>query len=139
MSNEKKLYAISFDLEQKALDKYYSKSRRNAYRELGNFLYQNGYEHREGSVYHSIKNQKPIEFFNMIEELNKQLPWVKDCVKEMHRTIIPIDEIVDIKEILFDTEQKHKNLIKESDNTKETNPIKRVAQEQQEKNSDKEI
>lgn len=57
----------------------------------------------------------------------------------MHRTIIPIDEIVDIKEILFDTEQKHKNLIKESDNTKETNPIKRVAQEQQEKNSDKEI
>lgn len=139
MNNEKKLYAISFDLEQKALDKYYSKSRRNAYRELGNFLYQNGYEHKEGSVYHSIKNQKPIEFFNMIEELNKQLPWVKDCVKEMHRTIIPIDEIVDIKEILFDTEQKHKNPIKESDNTKETNPIKRAAQEQREKNSDKEI
>lgn len=70
----KKLYAISFDLEQKALDKYYNKSRANAYRELGKFLYQNGYEHKEGSVYHSIKNQKPIEFFNMIEEMNKQLP-----------------------------------------------------------------
>lgn len=139
MNGKKEFYAISFDLEQKALDKFYQKSRRSAYRELGNFFHQNGYEHMEGSVYHSEEYQEPFEFYNMIKEMNTQLPWVKDCVKEMHRTVIPIDEIVDVKEILLGLEQRHKNPIKESDNTKETNPIKRVAQQQQENNSDKEI
>lgn len=121
MGNEKNLYAISFDLEQKALDKYYSKSRRSAYREIGDFLHRSGYEHMEGSVYHSIKNQSPIDFYNMIEDMAEQLPWVKDCAKEMHRTVIPLDEIVDIKEILLDKEreQEHRDPIKESRNVKE--------------------
>ncbi len=43
--DEKKLCSISFDLEQKAIDKYYGKSRRNAYREVGKFFHKNGFEH----------------------------------------------------------------------------------------------
>lgn len=57
----------------------------------------------------------------------------------MHRTIIPIDEIVDIKEILFDTEQEHKNPIKESSHEKKANPIKEAAQRRQKLNLDRGI
>lgn len=103
--DEKKLCSISFDLEQKAIDKYYGKSRRNAYREVGKFFHENGFEHVEGSVYHSMKGQTNADFVKMIISMGEQLPWIKNCVKEMHRTIIPADEIVDMKEILLATEK----------------------------------
>lgn len=103
--DEKKLYSISFDLEQKAIDKYYGKSRRNTYREVGKFFQKNGFEHVEGSVYHSMKGQTNADFVKMIISMGEQLPWIKNCVKEMHRTIIPADEIVDMKEILLATEK----------------------------------
>lgn len=126
--SEERLYAITFDLEQRALDKYYNKSRRSAYRELGKFLKKNGYEHMEGSVYHSMVNQSNVSFFKMIDEMDKQLPWVKQCIKEMHRTVIPLDEIVNIKDVLVEKEkQKQKepeNPIKETLEGKQHNPIK---------------
>ncbi len=52
-----------------------------------------------------MKEQTNADFVKMIISMGEQLPWIKNCVKEMHRTIIPADEIVDMKEILLATEK----------------------------------
>lgn len=117
---EKSFTAISFDLKQKELDEHYEKHKSSAYREIRDYLKKNGYEHKEGSVYHSNNEISTAKFLKMVEDMNEKFPWLKYCVKEMHRTKIDYREIVDVKKVL-----EEKNLEQEKKKDIHKNPMKK--------------
>lgn len=55
----RKKRAINFDLHGKSLKKYYSQTNPNgAYQEIGRFLHEQGFVHRQGSGYVSKSGLK---------------------------------------------------------------------------------
>jgi virulence-associated protein VapD len=73
---------IHFDMDTKALKKYYPKpSWRNAYDDVCKFLEANGFEHEQGSGYHSKSEMLQPEALRIIAKMLKKYPWLNKCVK----------------------------------------------------------
>ena len=86
---EKKTFkAINFDLDTKALKEYYPKSRRNAYREIGKFLKDNGFSHRQWSGYISNIKMDFLEISKLNEKLWSKFPWLEQCANKFDVTDI---------------------------------------------------
>lgn len=81
--------ALNFDLDTKMLKKVYSEtSYTNAYYEIRSFLEKNGFEHRQGSGYVSIKPMTINRVSVITEKLNDTFLWLSDCVKEFDVTSV---------------------------------------------------
>lgn len=81
--------AINFDLHGKSLEKYFSKSNPNdAYRVLGKFFHDNGFEHRQGLGYVSKEPLTKAEVIRIIDKLDGQFSWLKKCISCMDVTNI---------------------------------------------------
>ena len=89
---------INFDLDTKILQKnYLNGDWHNAYNDIKIFFESNGFEHIQGSGYHSIKPVSELNAMGVIYKLIKTYPWIKNCVKVC--TIADIPETYDITNV----------------------------------------
>lgn len=86
--NYKMRKAINFDLSTKSLKMYYPKSRRNAYREIGKFLKENGFFRRQWSGYMSKDKMSVSDIADLTEKMFKKLPWLEQCANKIDVTDI---------------------------------------------------
>jgi virulence-associated protein VapD len=81
---------IHFDMNTKALSLYYPKpSWRAAYDDVKSFLSRNGFEHTQGSGYHSTKPMTQADAVNVLTEMLDVLPWLHKCVRVCTVTAVP--------------------------------------------------
>lgn len=74
---------IAFDLDTKALEKYYpSKSWNNAYEVIKNHMLKNDFKWLQGSVYISEKPMEPAAVTLILTLLVKQNPWLNLCMRD---------------------------------------------------------
>ena len=78
---------ISFDLDTKALSKYYDNISL-AYSDLRNEFERVGFIHRQGSVYNSKKCLSDIEVTKALKDVCNKLPWISECAKSVDLTNI---------------------------------------------------
>lgn len=84
--------SLNFDLSTKMLkEKYPHGDWHNAYKYVRKFLEKNGFEHIQGSGYHSIS---PMDFGDVMDVmylLKKELSWIEDCARVITLTDVPIE------------------------------------------------
>ncbi|MCD8045354.1 MAG: hypothetical protein LUE90_01630 [Clostridiales bacterium] len=79
--------ALYFDLSVKQLRKYFSATDPNrAYRKIKRFLLSRNFSHVQYSGYHSDYRTTDLRIFDLIMEMNKQLPWLAKCVNRFEVT-----------------------------------------------------
>lgn len=97
--------AVNFDLNVNNLKLYYDKGDyHNAYRDLKNFFEKNGFEHRQGSGYISIKPIKIDKVTLLCRDLTVQFPWISNCVNRFDVT--EIGDTFDMTEYLLEPKSK---------------------------------
>ena len=83
---ERKYYkAINFDLDTRALKKYYPRYQK-AYSDLLVFFKSKDFTHRQGSGYVSNKRLSSADIVDLIVELKEKYEWVSSCVKKIDVT-----------------------------------------------------
>lgn len=102
MEKDKKGYGrrkqITFDLSQEALAKHYPRSPKTinpkfykkAYADIGRFMKENGFEHRQFSVYVSTDRLTNIDISILMDNLAKEMPWLTLCVNQIDVTNIGV-------------------------------------------------
>lgn len=84
--------AVNFDLNTESLKKIFKSNNpfvyMIAYRKIGRFLINNGFEHRQWSGYISKQSLTPIQVTAIVKGLNKTLPWLHQCVTKFDVTDI---------------------------------------------------
>ena len=84
--------AVNFDLNTESLKKIFKSNNpfvyMIAYRKIGRFLINNGFEHRQWSGYISKQSLTPIQITAIVKGLNKTLPWLHQCVTKFDVTDI---------------------------------------------------
>lgn len=83
----KKYKALNFDLDTKALEEYYPKpSWRQAYKDVGEFLKAENFEHRQGSGYRSNNKMSDSEIMKLANKLYNKFPWFEKCINKFDAT-----------------------------------------------------
>ena len=85
---------ITFDLSQKALKTNYPHSKnsrspqyfKKAYTNIQHFMWKNGFEHRQYSVYTSAKKLTTVDIVKSMQDLAKEMPWLFQCVNQIDVT-----------------------------------------------------
>ena len=76
------MYAISFDLDTKALrQNYRGGSWQNAYAEIGKFLHESGFDRQQGSVYFGGDEIDVVTCQNAIFKLTLDFDWFAASVR----------------------------------------------------------
>ena len=86
MKSRKSIKSINFDIKQELLDMFYIKSNTNAYYEIGKFMKDNGFIHRQGSGYVSESPITSKGVLDIIYKMNRALPWTKICIEKIDIT-----------------------------------------------------
>jgi len=95
---------INFDLDTKALEKHYRKSDwHNAYYDIKKYFERNGFEHIQGSGYHSKTAMSEAKAMVTVYNMTRVLPWLNRCVNVC--TISDVPETYDIAHV-FKTESE---------------------------------
>jgi virulence-associated protein VapD len=82
---------IHFDMDTKALEKYYPKpSWRKSYDDVCKFLEENGFEHEQGSGYHSILPMKRATAVRIIRKMIKKHSWLNKCMNVCTIADVPV-------------------------------------------------
>jgi virulence-associated protein VapD len=87
---------IDFDLDQKELEKNYPRPKltmnpqfyKRAYSDISNFMRENGFEHRQYSVYTSHSALTAYDVITLMEKLATTMPWLYVCVNQIDVTDI---------------------------------------------------
>lgn len=75
--------ALYFDLKIDDLKKYYSKANpKGGYFKLQRFLENIGFEHEQYSGYHSTEKTTDYNIFNILDEMQRTLPWLSKCARK---------------------------------------------------------
>lgn len=78
---------IAFDLDTNKLKDLYTKSTgktfTGAYKDIENYMISKGYEHRQGSVYHSIEKKTRLRVVRDIKKFQKENIWFQDCINKL--------------------------------------------------------
>lgn len=78
---------LAFDLKERKLKEIYSvqteRHYTHAYKDLRKFLEIRGYEHRQGSVYHSLEGKTRGEILTDLKILQQEKPWFGECVSRL--------------------------------------------------------
>lgn len=78
---------ITFDLDTNKLKDVYTKATgktyTSAYKDIEKFMISKGYEHRQGSVYHSTEKKTRLEVVRDIKGLQKGNVWFQDCINRL--------------------------------------------------------
>jgi|GEM_PF-2545311 vapD len=93
----KKGVILTFDFVIKNLEKYYSyKSPKNAYREIGKFLIENGFEKTRDSDYVSDKYNR-LNAIGILDEFSKNNKWFSLCISKV--SVAPIDSSWELSDL----------------------------------------
>ena len=96
---------INFDLDTEALQKYYPKGDwHNAYYDVRDYFEKNGFEHIQGSGYHSIEAMSEAKAMSVIYKMTKEFPWLNYCVSIC--TISDVPELYDISHVFMREAQR---------------------------------
>lgn len=111
MENSESRVSVYFDLDVKALKNIYEPASghdyTNAYHEIRSFMEKEGYEHEQGSVYHSVGEKDRSEVIRTIQGLQDEKSWLKECVKKM--SYARISEEHDLMGVLQDMGELSRN------------------------------
>ncbi len=78
------MYAISFDLDTKALqDVYPGPSWQNAYTDVARFLRAQGFDRQQGSVYFGDDNINVVRCQMAVQELTLEYEWFAPSVRDI--------------------------------------------------------
>ena len=110
---------VTFDLDTKALEKYYPSDNWNyAYEIIRKHMTKNRFVWMQGSVYASKMPITSAEVTNILDELIEENPWINRCMRDCRETNIGrehsknhlFDKDADIcpREIKCKTIRKHK-------------------------------
>ena len=81
--------AINFDLNTKKLEILYpGKDWHSAYDDIKRHMIKNGFEHRQGSGYHSYGPMRDYEVIAIISDAYEKMPWLNECVRKLDMTSI---------------------------------------------------
>ena len=93
----KKGVILTFDFVIKNLEKYYSyKTPKNAYREIGKFLIENGFEKTRDSDYVSDKYNR-LNAIGILDEFSKNNKWFSLCISKV--SVAPIDSSWELSDL----------------------------------------
>ena len=93
----KKGVILTFDFVIKNLEKYYSyKSPKNAYREIGKFLIENGFEKTRDSDYVSDKYNR-LNAIGILDEFSKNNKRFSLCISKV--SVAPIDSSWELSDL----------------------------------------
>ncbi|MCD8018308.1 MAG: hypothetical protein LUF92_01605 [Clostridiales bacterium] len=102
---------IYFDLDTEALKAHYPKNDwHNAYYDVRNFLEKNGFEHIQGSGYHSIRPMSESKAMVVIHKMTKEFSRLNYCVSVC--TISDVPETYDITYV-FSREARWLEVVKQ--------------------------
>jgi len=83
---------IAFDLDTKALKRYYSKDGyQNAYYDIRRVMEKEGFMWQQGSVYRSKKQLERVQTTIIIRNMLKRYPWLNFCMRDCTVTNIGKD------------------------------------------------
>ncbi|MCD8326897.1 MAG: hypothetical protein LUC90_09545 [Lachnospiraceae bacterium] len=79
---------ITFDLSDRSLKEFYPRHKvalnpqyyKKAWRDISSFMYENGFAHRQYSVYISIAQLTSIEINALIKSMVENMPWLHKCL-----------------------------------------------------------
>ena len=87
--DELKRYSVNFDLSIEKLKENFSETHpKKAYALIEKFLKEEGYEHVQGSGYHSTKKITLTEGLSTLDAMREEYPWLNNSVKSMYLTEI---------------------------------------------------
>ncbi len=102
-SSQKK--GINFDLDTDALKKYYSEGDwHKAYYDIRGFFERNGFEHIQGSGYHSVMPMSEAKAMTVIYNMTKEFVWLNYCVNIC--TISDVPELYDISHVFKEKQRQ---------------------------------
>lgn len=101
---------INFDLDTKLLEeKYPKKDYRQAYEDIKKFMLANGFEHRQGSGYLSLKSMSKYDVAIFISDISEKFDWLANSAKKFDITNVgkTYDLLDNLKEVqlMKNTEQ----------------------------------
>lgn len=89
---------INFDLNTEKLKKHYPKENwNNAYYDVRSFLESHGFEHIQGSGYHSKEPLSEMEAMGVLYRMARKFQWLNYCVSVC--TIADVPETFDISHV----------------------------------------
>ena len=87
------MFAIAFDMDTTKMNAQFRASYTNKYTEIKNFLASEGFHWKQGSLYYGDKDTTTIgKPFLVVRRLSKQMPWFRDCVKDIRVLKIEDDD-----------------------------------------------
>lgn len=93
------MYAITFDLDTKALEQHYPVLNwRNAYNDIAVMLSSYGFERQQGSVYFGNSTVTAVTCFTATNALTSTYAWFKLCVRDIR--MLRIEEINDLMPVV---------------------------------------
>ncbi|OCS38001.1 VapD family protein [Campylobacter fetus] len=103
---------INFDLDTKLLEeKYPKKDYRQAYEDIKKFMLANGFEHRQGSGYLSLKSMSTYDVAIFISDISEKFDWLANSAKKFDITNVgkTYDLLDNLKEVqlMKNTEQSN--------------------------------
>ncbi len=101
------MYAIAFDFDTEMLETLYpNPSRRNAYSDVRGFLEENGFEHRQGSVYFGDDDLTATECIAIVEDMADEFSWFTPSLRDIR--MLRIEENNDLMVILDRTKRRRR-------------------------------
>lgn len=93
------MYAIAFDFDTDILERLYpNPSWRNAYADVRTFLEENGFEHRQGSVYFGEPDIGATDCIAIVEDMADEFSWFTPSLKDIR--MLRIEENNDLMVVL---------------------------------------
>ncbi|MBT0552609.1 endoribonuclease VapD [Riemerella anatipestifer] len=78
------MYAILFELDTNCLnDNYEGNTYHNSYKLVNDFMIENGFTWKQGSVYFGGANIDAVTCVLVVQKLSKKYPWFSTCVKDV--------------------------------------------------------
>lgn len=78
------MYAITFDLDTRELEKHYPSSNwRKAYEDIAAFLNDYGFTRQQGSVYFGDAQVDAVTCVTAVQDLSAEYAWLELCVKDI--------------------------------------------------------
>ena len=101
------MYAIAFDFDTEILEKLYpNASWRNAYTDVRKYLEDNGFEHRQGSVYFGDEDLTATECIVIVQDMADEFNWFTPSLKDIR--MLRIEENNDLMVVLDRKSRKKK-------------------------------
>lgn len=96
--------AINFDLSVEMLEDYYpGEDYHQAWKDIKEFMLENGFEHSQYSGYVSKTCLNSSEISALTINMSRNLPWLKYCVERIDVT--SVSKQYSLKELLQNTEE----------------------------------